>query len=95
MKLCKKIMLRRYVRKYERFLLEEGIKESARRGKNIQFGLEDRAIISEDPYERVYLPQNEQGQTDISPILALGAENHPEEARKYLGYRKMLERLER
>ncbi len=95
MKFCKKIWLKYQVRKYEKFLLEEGMREASSRGKNIQFGLEGKAIINENPFERVYLPQNEEGQTDISPILALGAEKHQEEARRYIVYQKMLKRLER
>jgi len=95
MKLCKKIWLKYQIRKYEKFLLEEGIQEATNRGINIQFGLEGKAIISNNPFERIYLPQSEEGKTDISPILALGAERHQEEARKYLVYRRMLKRLER
>jgi hypothetical protein len=95
MKFCRKIWLRYQVRKYEKFLLEEGMQEAAKRGKNIQFGLEGKAIINENPFERIYLLQNEEGQTDISPILALGAEKHQEEARRYIIYQKMLKRLQR
>lgn len=95
MKFCKKIWLKYQVRKYERFLLEEGMQEAANRGKNIQFGLEGRAVINENLFERIYLSQNEEGRTDISPILALGAEKHQDEARKYIIYQKMLKRLEK
>ena len=95
MKICKKIWLKYQIRKYERFLLEEGMQEAVNRGKNIQFGLEGKAVISDNPFERIYLPQNEEGKTDISPILALGAERHKEEARRYIVYQRMLKRLER
>lgn len=95
MKFCKKIWLSYQIRKYEKFLLEEGMQEAAARKKNVQFGLEGKAIISDDPFERIYLSQNEEGQTDISPILALGAEKHHEEARRYIIYQKMLKRLKR
>ena len=95
MKFCKKIWLKYQIRKYERFLLEEGIREAANRGKNIQFGLEGKAVINENFFERIYLPQNEEGRTEISPILALGAEKHRDEARKYIIYQKMLKRLEK
>ena len=95
MKLCKKLWLRHYIKKYERFLSEEGIKESSKREKNIRVGLEYKATINENPFETIYLPQNEKGQTDISPILALGAENHFEEARAYILYNHMLRRMKR
>ena len=95
MKFCKKYWLKYQIRKYERFLLEEGVQEAARSKRNILIGLESKAIISDDSTGRIYLPQNEQGQTEISRILALGAENHPEEARRYVVYQKMLRRLER
>ena len=95
MKICKKIWLKYQIRKYERFLLEEGMQEAVNRGKNIQFGLEGKAVISDNPFERIYLRKNEEGKTDISPILALGAERHKEEARRYIVYQRMLKRLER
>ncbi len=95
MKSCKKIWLKYHIKKYERFLLEEGMQEAANKGKNIQFGLEGKAIISDNPFERIYLPQNEEGRVNISPILALGAEIHQEEARRYIIYQKMLKRLEK
>ncbi|MEK6914631.1 MAG: hypothetical protein AABW83_03185 [Nanoarchaeota archaeon] len=95
MRLCKKIWLKCQIRKYEKFLLEEGMQEAADRGKNIQFGLEGKAVISDNPFERIYLPQNVEGKTDISPILALGAERHQEEVRRYIIYQKMLKRSER
>lgn len=95
MKICKKIWLKYQIRKYEKLLQEEGMQEAANRRKNIQFGLEGKAVINNNPFERIYLPQNEEGQTDISPILALGAEKHQEGARRYIVYRKMLKRLER
>jgi len=95
MKFCKKIWLRYQIRKYERFLLEEGMQEAINKRKNIQIGLEGKAVINENPTERIYLPQNEEGRTDISPILALGAEKHQYEARRYLIYQKMLKRLEK
>lgn len=95
MKLCKKIWLRYQITKYEKILYEEGIREAKRKGKNIQFGLEGRAVINDNILDTIYLPQNAAGQTDISPILALGAEGHPEEARRYVVYGKMLKRLER
>jgi len=95
MKMCKKLWLKYQIRRYEYFLMEEGMREAAKRRQNIQFGHEGKAVINEDPFERIYLQQNEQGQIDISPILALGAEHHQEEARKYLIYEKMLRRLKR
>ena len=67
-------MLKYQIRKYEKILLVEGIREAKNRGKNIQFGLEGRVVINEDIFENIYLAQNERGQTDISLILALGAE---------------------
>ena len=45
--------------------------------------------------DQIYLPKNREGRTDISPILALGAERHQEEARRYIVYQKMLKRLEK
>lgn len=95
MKICKKIWLKYQIRKYERILLEEGMQEAANRGKNVQFGLEGKAVINDNPFERIYLPQNEEGKTDMSPILALGAEKHQEEARRYIIYQKILKRSER
>lgn len=94
MKICKKIWLRSQIRKYESFLLEEGMREAAEREKNVQFGLEGKAVINDNPLERIYLSQDGEGKTDISPILALGAERHQEEARRYIIYQKMLKRLE-
>ena len=95
MKFCKRIWLRYHISKYERILMEEGIMEAARRGKNIQFGLEGRAVMNDNIVDTIYLPQNERGQTDISPILALGPKNKKDEARRYIVYQKMLARLER
>ncbi len=93
--ICKKIWLKYQINKYESFLKVEGIKEAARRGKNIQFGLEGRAIINDNILENIYLPQNGEGHINISKILALGAEGNQEEARKYIVYQKILERMER
>lgn len=42
-----------------------------------------------------YLEVNMGGKTDISPLVALGAEENPEEARKYVVYTRMLDRLKR
>jgi len=95
MKVCKKIMLKYQIRKYEKILLVEGIREAKNRGKNIQFGLEGRVVINEDIFENIYLAQNERGQTDISLILALGAEVNYEAGRRYYLYGKMLQRMER
>ena len=93
--ICKKIWLKYQIRKYERFLLERGMDEATSRGKNVQFGLGSKAVINNNPFERIYLPQNEEGKIDISPILVLGAERHQEEARRYIVYQRMLKRLER
>jgi hypothetical protein len=95
MKFCKKLKLKRLIKKYESFLLREGVKEAKRRGKNIHMGLEGRAMINDDIYEMIYLNQNEKGQTLIAPLLALGAENRYEEGRKYFLYGEMLERMDR
>lgn len=93
-RICKKIWLKYHIRKLEKFLLVEGMREAAKRRKNIQIGLECKAIINEDIFENIYLPQNSKGQIDISPILGLGAENNLGEARKYIIYQKILKRLE-
>ena len=95
MKICRRIWLERNIKKYERFLIEAGVREAAERGINFQVGLEWKAIIGSntDPFERIYLPVDKMGRTDVSPILALGAEKHPEEARRYTVYQKMLDRL--
>ena len=93
MKLFKKIWLRYQVRKYEKFLLEEGIREARDKRQNIHFGIEDKLVINKDPFSRVYLPDNPDEGVDVSPLLAMGAENNPEEARKYIVYRKMLDRM--
>ncbi len=95
MDICKKIWLKYQIDKYGKFLLEEGVEEAARRGKNIQIGLESKAIINDDIFENIYLPQNSKGHIDVSQILALGAENNPDEARRYVVYQKMLERLKK
>ena len=95
MKFCKKLWLKRQIKKYESFLLKAGVEEAKRRGKNIHMGLEGRAMINDDIYEMIYLDQNEEGQTLIAPLLALGAENNYEEGRKYYLYGKMLERMDR
>jgi len=94
-RLCKKLWLKHYIMKYEHFLLKKGIDEAYRRNENIRMGLDTRLVSNDDKFKSIYLHQNKLGQTNISPILALGAENHPEEARKYVTYGKMLERLNR
>ena len=71
-------MLKHYIRKYESQLMQAGVMEAARRERNIQIGLEAKMIINPNPFERIYLPQNQEDQVDISPILALGAENLPD-----------------
>ncbi|MZQ49788.1 MAG: hypothetical protein GT598_12385 [Bacteroidales bacterium] len=71
------------------------MKEAAKRRKNIQIGLDCKAMINEDIFENIYLPQNDKGQIDISPILGLGAENNLGAARKYIIYQNMLERLKK
>ena len=95
MKLCKKLWLRYQISKSEKALLEEGMQEAKERGKNIQFGLEGRAVLNRNILETIYLPQNENGQIDISSLLSLGAESLPDEARRYVLYKKMLERMKR
>lgn len=95
MDICKKIWLKYQIDKYGKFLLEKGVEEAARRGKNIQIGLESKAIINDDIFENIYLPKNSKGHIDVSQILALGAENNPDEARRYVVYQKMLERLKK
>jgi len=94
MEICKRYQLNKKIREYETFLLKAGIDEAKRRGKNIRFGLEGRAVINGDIYQTIHLSQDENG-LDISPILALGAENHPDEARRYYLYGKMLERMKK
>jgi len=93
MKYFKKIWLKYQVKRYERILLDEGLKKAKEEGKNIQLGIEGKLIINEDPFSRVYLPDNPDEGVDVSPLLAMGAENNPEEARKYIVYRKMLDRM--
>ena len=95
MKICKKIWLRYQIRRYERFLLEEGMQEAANSGINIQFGLEEKLITNEGSSDIIYLQRNEVEQIDISQILALGTKKHQEEARRYIVYKKMLKRLDR
>jgi hypothetical protein len=92
-KFCKKIWLKHQIKKYNDFLLREGIREAHKRGKNLQFGLEGKAVVSENVFDNIYLPETENG-IDVSKILSIGAEIYPEEGRKYLVYSKMLNRLE-
>jgi hypothetical protein len=75
-------------------LLKAGMEEAHRKGKNLRFGLEGKAIVNNDIFNTIYLPENEKG-IDTSQILSLGAEVYPEEGRKYLVYSRMLDRLER
>ena len=76
-------------------MLDEGIQEAAFRGKSIHIGLEKKMIINQDPFQRICLSQNQYGQTDISPLLALGAEENPEIAKRYCVYSRLLERMNR
>jgi len=95
MEICKKYWLKYQINKYGKFLLKEGIIEAKRRKKNIHIGLQGKLIVNEDPLERIYLPESDDGEIDISPIISLGAENNPKEARKYVVYSKMLNRMYR
>jgi len=69
------------------------MKEAAKRGKNLQFGLKERAIINENVFDNIYLPELEPGKVDVSRILFLGAENNFDEAKKFVIYQNMLEQL--
>jgi len=95
MKFCKKYWLRYQIRKYENFLLKEGIKEAKKAGKNIRLGLEETLRINDDIFSSIYLPKNKKGKINISPLLHIGAKNNPEETRRYIIYQEMLERLVR
>ncbi len=95
MKSCKKYWLKYQIRKYENFLLKEGIREAKKTDKNIRLGLEETLRINDNPFSSIYLPKNENGKINISPLLNIGAKNNPEEARKYIIYQEILKRLER
>tara|TARA_B100000315_G_scaffold226834_1_gene234108 strand:+ start:2884 stop:3267 length:384 start_codon:yes stop_codon:yes gene_type:complete len=94
MKFCKKLWLKYQIKRYNDILLKAGMEEAHRKGKNLRFGLEGKAIVNNDIFNTIYLPENEKG-IDTSQILSLGAEVYPEEGRKYLVYSRMLDRLER
>lgn len=93
MKICKKLWLGYQIRKYGKFLLSRGIAEAYKRDKNLQIGLEERMIVNNDIFQNIYLPRGEFGKIDVSKLLNFGAENYPQEARRYIVYRKMLDRL--
>ncbi len=81
--------------KYEFILLKEGFREAREKEKNIRFGLKRIVVNNEDIFESIYLPQDEFGIIDTSPLLSLGAERNYEAGRRYLLYSEMLMRLER
>lgn len=93
MNFLKRLYLTSQIRKNEKILLNEGIKTAKTLGKIIQIGGECPFEINNLPSDRIYLPQNSVGQIDISPLLVLGAENHPNEARRYISYERLLNRL--
>ena len=95
MKICKRFWLKYQVKKYEKFLMTEGVREAYRRGKNIRLGLEETAEVSDNRLDNIYLPKDEDGMIDVRQLLALGAENYKDEARRYLIYRKMLSRMDK
>ncbi len=95
MRVYKRMHLKYLIRKYHKFLLREGMREAARRGLNIQIGLEAKAISpnNTDPLESTYLPEVAPGQIDSREILSLVADRYEEVWRKYYLYQKMLDRL--
>ena len=70
------------------------MEEAHRRDKNLRFGLEGKAVVNDDIFNTIYLPENEKG-IDVSQIFSLGAEVFSKEGKRYLIYSKMLDRLER
>lgn len=86
----KRIYLRWKVRRDERFLLQEGLREAHASGLEINVATE--YII--DPKEKkggLYLPpEDNQGNVDITPLIQLGAKTHPKIARRWLENRKRL-----
>ena len=89
----KYLLIKYQIEKCENSLLQEGVKEAYRRKKNIQFGLEGKAIVNIDIFENIYLNQDETGKINIFPILALGIEKAPEKAERYFDYLKILKEL--
>jgi len=89
----RRIYLNYKIEKLQEFLIKEGIKEAHRRTKNIQFGLEGKAIINDDVFETIHLPADEKGKINIAPLLGLASEINPEKAEEYLTYSKQLEKL--
>jgi hypothetical protein len=94
MRVCKELWLKYQIRKYGNVLLKAGMKEAFRRGKNLRFGLEVRAMANDNVLNTIYLPENEKG-IDASQLMFLGIEAYPEEGRRYLVYSKILDRLQR
>ncbi|MBS3082146.1 hypothetical protein J4416_04415 [Candidatus Pacearchaeota archaeon] len=76
--ICRKVCLEHQIKKYENYLLEEGLR-----------------VANSREMDFIHLPKNEAGQTDISKILSLGAEDNADIGRRYLVYKRILERLQR
>lgn len=81
--------LRYKVKRDQNFLLREGLRRANEQGLEIQVA--DEYVL--DPKEKkgaVYLPPEENGRVDVVPLIQLGAEEHPEIARRWLENRRRL-----
>ena len=83
MNFLKYLWIKYKVKKDQNFLLEQGMKKAHELGMEINLGTEELLIPQGEKKGRVYLPPAEGG-LNISPLLALAAEDFPEIAMRHL-----------
>ena len=85
----KYLYLKWRINRDENFLLEEGIREAKKRKLEIDLGSE--GTLSLDNAEgSIYLQDREDGKVNSTELVALGAQNHPKVADRYLANKKQL-----
>jgi hypothetical protein len=89
MNIFKRLYLKYRIRKDERFLLAEGIREARRQKLEIDLESGER-LTFDDAQGKIYLPAAKGGKIDVRSLIALVADNYPTITQRYLDNKKKL-----
>lgn len=89
MNIFKRLYLKYRVKKDEKFLLAEGIREARRQRLEIDLESGEKLTLN-DAQGKIYLPASKGGKIDVRSLIALAAENYPAITQRYLDNKKRL-----
>lgn len=84
MNCIKKAYLSWQLERDKKFLVSQGMERAKEKGLEINVATEYRMETGEERRGTTYLQPTEEGQVDVTELVALIADDHPERTKRYL-----------